>query len=372
MSNAVDLRRALATALGVLAFLATVTGAGAQSLLREELRVPMEGVGARGLEAVLVRPNAAGKFPLLLLNHGSPRDAKDRPGMTPLAYVPQAQEFARRGFAVLTVMRRGYGDSGSAYAETNGPCDNPDFVRSGIASRADLRAAIAYAATRPDVDATRVVSAGQSAGGFATVALTADPPPGLVAAMSFAGGRGSIAADQVCHDERLVEAFRVFGRTSRVPMLWVYAQNDHYFGPALARQFHTAFVAGGGNAEFVAAPAYGEDGHSLFSAAGIPLWSPYVDKFLNGHNLMPRTRLLPSPALPALTPPPALNANGQKAFAAYLRAGPHKAFAVSARGAYGWHSGRRTADNARRDALESCAKYAADCNVVAIDDAAIR
>jgi hypothetical protein len=38
----------------------------------------------------------------------------------------------------------------------------------------------------------------------------------------------------------LVRAFAQFGKISRVPMLWVYALNDHYFGPGLAAQFYRA------------------------------------------------------------------------------------------------------------------------------------
>jgi dienelactone hydrolase len=345
--------------------------AGAQTIVREELRVPMAGAGPRGLEGLLVRPNEAGKFPLVLLNHGAPRDPKDRPGMTPLTYAPHALEFARRGFAALVVMRRGYGDSGSTYAESNGPCDNPDYVRSGTASRTDLRAAIAYAATRSDVDATRVVSVGQSAGGFATVALTADPPPGLTAAISFAGGRGSPGPDQVCRDERLVGAFGTFGKTSRVPMLWVYGDNDHFFGPALAQKFRAAFTEGGGNVEFVAAPAYGNDGHQLFSAGGISQWTPYVDAFLRRQKLLPRTTLLALPSA-TLKPPARLGESGRSAFADFLRAAPHKAFAVSANGAYGWQTGRRTVEEARSRAMEACSKHASDCMVVVVDDTEVR
>ena len=86
------------------------------------------------------------------------------------------------------------------------------------------------------------MSIGVSAGGFATVALTADPPPGLVAGINFAGGRGSRDADDVCEEDELVSAFRTFGQTSRVPTLWVYTQNDKYFGPALARRMRDAFT----------------------------------------------------------------------------------------------------------------------------------
>src|SRR5262245_23769841 len=64
--------------------------------LREMLRIPVPGAGVRGLEAMLVRPAGEGRYPLALINHGSPRSAEERPNMTPLAFLPQATEFARR------------------------------------------------------------------------------------------------------------------------------------------------------------------------------------------------------------------------------------------------------------------------------------
>ena len=133
---------------------------------------------------------------------------------------------------------------------------------------------------------------------LATVALTADSPPELAAAISFAGGRGSISADEVCREDRLVEAFRVYGTRSRIPMLWVYARNDHFFGPRLAQQLKNAFAGAGGNVEFVAAPAFDRDGHHLFSMDGIPVWAPYVDDFLRRHDLKLRAAHL-TPRLPS-------------------------------------------------------------------------
>jgi len=264
--------------------------AAAEPYLQEELRIPSALAGPRGLEALLVRPNSPGRYPLALIAHGSPRSVEAHASMTPSAMVPQAIEFARRGWAAAVVMRRGYGDSGGDWTDSYGPCANPDFVAAGKAGAADLKASIDFLVKRPDIDPSRVISVGVSAGGFATVALTADPPPGLVAAISFAGGRGSIHANEVCHAERLIEAFRSFGKRSRTPMLWVYAENDHFFGPALAQQLKDAFTEGGGNVEFIAAPPFGRDGHYLFSMAGIPVWSGLVDKFLRQHDLSLRTR----------------------------------------------------------------------------------
>lgn len=332
---------------------------------REALRIAMPEAGAKGLEAVLVRPAADGKYPLVLINHGSPRKPSDRAGMTPFASLPQMMELARRGWAVAAVMRRGFGDSGGGFAETAGPCQNPDYLAAGKVAARDLRAAIAHLSRRPDIDATRVISVGQSAGGFATIALTADPPAGLVAAISFAGGRGSPKDGEVCAGDRLAAAFAAFGKTSRIPML--YADNDLFFGPELVQRLHQAFSAAGGEAELIRHPAFGKDGHTLFGQ-GIPLWTPYVDAFLKRRQLVMRDSLLPVP-LPNIATPAGLGENGRKAFANYLNAGPHKAFAMSPKGSFGWRAARRTVEEARRGALDNCAKHAPDCRIVIVDEA---
>lgn len=361
--------RLLALLLLALAAAGPATAQEAQPLyIREALRVAMPEAGAKGLEAILVRPAGAGKYPLVLMNHGAPRKPGDRAGMTPLAFLPQMMEFARRGWAVAAVMRRGYGDSGGGFAETAGTCQSPDYLASGRSAAKDLRAAIEYLSRRPDIDATRVMSVGQSAGGFSTVALTADPPAGLVAAISFAGGRGSPKDGEVCAEDRLVDAFAAFGKTSRIPMLWVYADNDLFFGPELVQRLHQGFSGAGGDAELVKRPAFGKDGHALF-ALGIPLWTPYVDAFLKRHQLLLRDSLLPVP-LPNIAMPAGLGQGGRNAFAYYRAAGSHKAFAVSPSGAFGLRIARRTVEEARQGALENCAKRATDCRIVIVDEAA--
>lgn len=290
--------------------------------------------------------------------------------MTPLGMLPEALEFARRGWAALIVMRRGYGNSDGGWAETYGACNNPDYIAAGKAGAEDLRLSLQMVSHRPDVDPARMIAVGVSAGGFATVALTADPPPGLVAAISFAGGRGSLQPDRDCRADRLIAAFRVFGQHSRIPMLWVYAANDHFFGPPLAQQFHEAFTAGGGRVDFVAAPAFGNDGHGLFSAAGIPEWTHYVDAFLHRQNLTLRNTPPPLP-VPNLAAPRELGANGRSAFTTYLADPPHKAFAMAPSGAFGWKSGARSADLARASALQFCTQHAKGCHILFVDDAAV-
>jgi dienelactone hydrolase len=323
------------------------------------------------LEALLTRPEAPGRYPLVVLSHGSPRDAAQRATTEPTAYSAVAIEFARRGWAVIAPLRRGYGKSAGPYVEASGPCANPDYVASGRASAADLIETIKVMARQDYVDPQRVLLAGLSAGGFGSIAAAAQRPPGVVAVLNFAGGRGSSAPDTVCSAARLVEAYAAFGRTIRIPTLWFYAANDHYFGPALARRFFAAFTDAGGTGEFVALPAFGSDGHLLLTADGMALWRDRVDGFLRQHDLPTWARPTAEPA-PGLPPPRGLSANGRVDFEHYL-AYPNfeKAFAVGG-SHYQWVAGRRSAEEAARAALEGCRKRAGACEVYAINNALAR
>ncbi|MBR0781565.1 alpha/beta hydrolase family protein [Bradyrhizobium iriomotense] len=360
-----DLARWHLPVLILLAIAGLVVRANAAEFYTEDLRIPMAEAGAQGLEAFLVRPAGTKRYPLALLSHGSPRKFEDRATMSAHKYYGIALEYARRGFAALIVMRRGYGTSPGGRVDSVGGCANAAYLPAASIAVADLRAAIDAMARRADVTTSGMIAAGHSAGGLATVALTAQAPSGLVAAISFAGGRGSRDDDDVCNEDGLVQAFASFGKTSRVPMLWVYASNDSYFGPELARRLYDGFRGNGGTAKFVAAPAYGDDGHYLYSVVGRPQWTPYLDAFLRERGLNHDILSPPDP----LPPPSQLNEAARAEFARYLASTmPHKAFAVSPNGGYGWRSGRTTADDAQRDSLAACMKWSTACTLYAVDD----
>ncbi len=352
--------RFIASLTAFIALLAASPGqVRAQDLIEQEIRIPMKEAGKKGLDAVVVRPNDGAVHPLALISHGAPRDADERPRMTPWGFIPQAREFARRGWTTVIVMRRGYGDSGGGFSEDSGACStHPDYTGSGRESAKDLRAAIAFLATRPEVDASRIISVGISAGGFATVALTDDPPPGLLAAISFAGGRGSRKPDEVCNPADLIRAFGDFGKKSRTPMLWVYAENDHFFGPQIASQFYQAFTAAGGKAIYIRPKEFRRDGHGLFSLGGIPIWTPMVDSFLAAQNLTLRTSLLALPVPPEIAPPSQLAPDASAEFRTFLTLPNHKAFAVSDAGHYGYAFARRSEKEASNLAEGHCKESA--------------
>jgi len=350
---------ALATALGGTLTCAqehsgtTPLPAGAHFVERE-LRLPLRGSGSAGLDAIEVYINTPGKHPLALLTHGTSNDARVRAHVSPWAYLPQARWFAERGYVALVIVRRGYGSSGGEMDGTHGGCNsNGSFEATGAASAEDLRNAANYAQqSMPEVDATRVVSAGVSTGGFAQVALTADPPPGLKVAISFAGGRGGDGNGHLCNESGFEAALHTFGKRSRIPMLWIYAENDKWFPPNFAHKFLASFQLGGGNAQFVLAPPDGIDGHSLFSHPDA--WSNTVQNFLGARRLLPVDPPYPAPPVPNAQVPAGLGESGLTAFKLYLTLAPNKAFATNGKSWYGYSSAEASQQEADSVALDNC------------------
>lgn len=363
-----------ATSFVLLIALAATAEVRAEGIRFDALQIPLTISGSRPLEleALVVRPDDELTHPLAVINHGSPRDRSDRPAMTPYRMWSQAIAFARRGWVAVAFMRRGYGHSQGEWAESYGSCSDPDYAAAGRAGASDIAAVARFMSGQSYVSKGRWISVGHSAGAFATVALSADPPRDLAAAIAFAPGRGSTAPDAVCGEKQLVSAFAQYGRTSRVPLLWVSADNDHFFGPRLVPLLTGAFSNAGGNVTFVKAPAFGEDGHQLFStASGVPIWSPIVDRFLASNSLVQRDRLIDIP-VPNVAASASLNGNGRDAFKTYLESGPNKAFAVGAGSRFGWATGRRSVEQAREDALGLCVSgKASKCWVINVNNAAV-
>ncbi len=339
----------------------------AQRYVEREIVIPWVEADP-GLDALLVYVDLPGKHPLALITHGSARKTEDHALVSPWQFLPQALWFARRGWVALVVVRRGYGRSGGDSDSNHaGHCPQTDYEGAAHFSAIDLRFAIDYARTLPMVDATQIVAAGVSTGGLATVALTVNPPPGLVAAINFAGGRGSKADHDVCNPDDLIGAYRQLGKKSRIPMLWIYSENDKFFWPDLAKKFDAAFRAGGGQDQFILAPPIGDDGHSLFRH--VEAWSAMVDDFLKAQNLTPVAQLLPEVKPPEVAVPAGLGESGQHAFQNYLILGPHKAFAMSQH-SFGFSSGRITLDEARENAVKECeqAGHHEKCSIVNFDN----
>ena len=175
-------------------------------------------------------------------------------------------DFAHRGWLAVSVMRRGFGRSEGPETRSGG-CDHQNFRDYFTYNADDLIAALEVVARRPDADPTRVLAIGVSAGGGSVVALATRKPAGLVGVVNVSGGLHLKHRNgESCEfGDSLTEAFGFFGRQSRVPTLWLYAENDKLFGVELVRRMHAAYVSNGGAAELKMFPPIPDDGHRLWN-----------------------------------------------------------------------------------------------------------
>ena len=252
------------------------------------VRIPMReaGPGGKGitLEATLYRPEAEGRHAVLLFNHGSTGGGTVAPSIT-MRPSRQARFFVERGFAVLAPMRRGRGASEGAHEEYEGTCA-ADVLGAGFARAIeDVDAAMAYLRRQPWADPARVVVAGQSRGGILSVAYAAERSGTVRGVVNFAGGWTSQRCDEGGRSFNHATFASAGGRT-RIPMLWLYAEEDGYYSAAWIRRYHQAFVQSGGVATFHLFPAFGGDGHRLVDR--IEIWKAAADEFLRRLSLVSR------------------------------------------------------------------------------------
>ncbi|HEY6458098.1 MAG TPA: prolyl oligopeptidase family serine peptidase [Steroidobacteraceae bacterium] len=224
---------------------------------------------------------------LVVINHGSPPDPAARPRMQ-VGRCDQeaAQWFLRRGYLVAFPLRRGYGATGGAWAETYGGCDHADYFHAGLETARDIDAAVQALTTLPFVLPDNVVIVGQSAGGWGTIAYASVAHPRVSSFIVMAGGRGGHLHDrpnQNCHPEKLAEAAGRYGATATTPMLWVYALNDTFFRPTIAQALYKSFTAAGGHADLEQPGPFDNEGHRLFfGAGGSAIWGSLVERYLAG------------------------------------------------------------------------------------------
>src|SRR4029434_1175307 len=86
------------------------------------------------------------------------------------------------------------------------------------------RAALEGVREQPWADRDRIVLAGASMGGLASIATAAKNPPGGVAYINCSGatgGDGTRAPEHSCGSDAMESLMRSLGRTNRVPGLWV-------------------------------------------------------------------------------------------------------------------------------------------------------
>ena len=192
------------------------------------------------LHGLVWKPGGAGPFPAVLYNHGSGSQSDlARPGKL-------GPVFARHGFAVLYLFRRGAGlsaDQGTdsetlmnrAMSERGQAGRNEVQLQLLDAELADVRAGLAALRARSDIDTTRIAMVGYSFGGQLT--LLAAEQERVRAVVVFGTAAGSWKGSSRLRDQLLATV-----RHLSAPVFFIHAANDYSTAPgrALDRQMAQA------------------------------------------------------------------------------------------------------------------------------------
>ena len=299
-------RSALLGALvGLLSFLIGEAAYAQFGIISEDVRVPVSNANYT-IAVRILRPQGDGPFGAIVLNHGVAGTRAERMRESPDQLTAAASVFAEHGYVVVLPLRRGFGVTGGEYAEDPGPCSNPDFRKAETAASQDVMAAYDYARTLSYVDGSNMILAGQSAGAMVSIFTAATrAPQGLLAVLGFAAGRGGnpdYRPGVPCAIEPVAKLLDSIGGQIKVPVLFHYAQNDRFFNPATTKLWFDRFTAAGAKADYVLQPAFGSDGHYVFSAeGGAKVWLPAVEHFFKEYNVPFRSDPAPRPIFAGTT-----------------------------------------------------------------------
>ena len=254
------------------------------------------------LEGRLFRPEGEGRFPLVILMHGTCGKRCRRRYKESRLSSP-AKVFARSGYAAYTFNRIGYGNS-DGYEwndhkpfERSGGCSEQNYLQAARGSGLQIRLVIKSLLREKYVEPGKILAVGQSGGGLAVFGLTEGPKPhehlaGLKGVISTAGalGGGCANGDYLgphFFNENMVEMYKTFGRKSKTPVLMVYAKNDPR--TVRAASWRDAYNEGGTKARLIILPDQGpspKEGHRFFYRSwSTEAWKPHFSAFLSSLGL---------------------------------------------------------------------------------------
>jgi dienelactone hydrolase len=243
-----------------------MAAAGKSAVKVEDLMFPASIEGKEyQLEARIYRPDDSAKHPFIVMNHG-------RYGLHPTVNTNEVNDYAvlnralaSRGYSVMMLVRRGYGNSQGPDSELKDTA-----IESGLEAAKDIQCAVAYLRQQRYVNKDRGLIMGQSQGGWAALASSTVRMEGVRGVVNLAGGtnyrqmagNGEVTPAVQTH---WIAACRELGKSAAVPTLWIYAENDWNHSPAYVRQMCEAFQSSGGKVKLVIKPPYGNNGHFFAS-----------------------------------------------------------------------------------------------------------
>lgn len=214
-------------------------------------------------EAMLYIPlDGKDRHPLIIMTHGRNGPFPKVNEREVFGYRNLNQALANKGFFVMMLVRRGYGNSEGPDSEFFDTAEE-----SGLAGAQDIKGAINYMCTRQDILNDHIVIIGQSQGGWVSLASSTLDIKGVLGTVNISGavnfrqGMGKPIRDPIV-ENYLRKSAQVYGRSSHVPTLWLYAENDNHL-PGTVQEWFNSYKEAGGKGRLVIKPPYKDKGHSF-------------------------------------------------------------------------------------------------------------
>ena len=244
---------------------------------------------------VYKHPEAKEQSPVVIFSHGRPGTLAARSAQKNPVHPNIVRYWHSHGYSVVAAVRPGYGDNNSVDPEDSGTkwigdsCSgDANYQKTANAATHAVKSVHTWLNSQDWVKKDRILLVGQSVGGFTTVNACGQNWSGVIGCINFVGGTGgnpTASPGKSCKPERVGEIFSQAAKTTKVPSLWLYSANDKYWGEDPPKQWFKAYQeaakAAGQTAasEFFAAPAVGENGHSM-QVNGMNIWTSIVDRWL--------------------------------------------------------------------------------------------
>lgn len=333
------------------------------------LMVPVDGRRNIRLQVTVLHPSGRGPFPVAVINHGAA-------GHMPSNSMPRFRHsfasyyFLSRGYAVVLPMVRGHAGSEGKIRPFG--CNQESVA---LDNARDIRAVIDHLAHHPALDTQRVVMAGQSFGGWNTLAFGSLGDARVKGLLNFAGGMGISNCEET--GPVLARGAERFASTTRAPSIWFYGDNDSIFAKPVWQYMHERYTAWGGQAQLVAFGSFMKDSHALLAyPEGLSIWVPRVDEFLKNLGLpasithpeyLPHEFPEPSgyASVDDVAAVPYLDERGREFYKKFLERPMPRAYVISSFGYAGSFYGGF--DPIGRG-LKDCRERSRECQIYAVDD----
>lgn len=333
------------------------------------VRGPAEG-NAR-LQVTVYLPDGNGPFPVAVINAGADHVSDTHPGER-LGYTFLTGYFLSRGYAVAQPMPQGFGGS-SGKPISNGCA----LDQTGLLNAQDIKAVLHNMSAIVELDMSRIIVAGQSFGGWTSLALSTQQIPGQKGQIVFSPAFQASSCQQ--GDAALIQGSEKLGVAShQMPTLWVESHTDSLVPEATWRQMQVAYQKGNAHVSVLDVPVIKKDSGTLTgSPKNFSPWMPKMDTFLQRLGL-PAQNVQPG-YLPSISNAPpathfakiddleALPTQDDKAIAQYkifLKKPFPRAFVIGDNAASSESGGL----DPRVGALKRCAQMSRNCQLYAYND----